>query len=236
MSTEIEKKLREISGQQFGRSLDTHGLDPSALHLDILRKYSAKSNRALDANHKSSPAVQDSFEKYPKPPFIAESSLDHHETPSSEVKISLEFCGPFTAKNIGLVARLDEVIMEKFSGQLRSKTAESKLIEYVALAGGYLHILFSSVEIQKQVRTYVDGNYDGNDHSGDSIDLHLRFLLMCRCGELIAKVMKDLRSGSLRNVHAYAAAGPLHFEVKHFNRSLRNGSLSTQVSFVQTSC
>jgi hypothetical protein len=239
-SAAVEERLYETRGPQSVQPLDTHGLDPSILQLDIHRKLSdklkSKSKPALDADQASSPSLTKQASLHSRPPSFprVEPSVDGLLKSPPKVELSLEFRGPFNTENVA-VTRLDEAIVKDFSGNLKAKSGDAQPIATTVLAGGYLHMLCSSGKIQKQVRTYIDRVPAANDHSGDNIDLPLRFLLMCRCGELIDEVMEIIRSASERNMHAYAASVILHFEVKYFIQSLRNGTLSQRVSFIQSS-
>jgi hypothetical protein len=46
-----------------------------------------------------------------------------------------------------IVSPLDNIIREKFCAKLKDKEVGSGLVSHAAVAGGYLHILFSTEDI-----------------------------------------------------------------------------------------
>ena len=152
------------------------------------------------------------------------------------VELSVNIFGSFTPQNKPITTPFDAKILEKFSAKLKAKEGLSPLIKHAALAGGYLHVLCSAGDIQKQVRTHIGPLTAANKYSEYNLSLHLRYFLLCRFTELVHEVMTGIRpGGSARDdireqTVAYAAAAILHIEVDHFKCSLRNGALSARVS------
>jgi hypothetical protein len=155
------------------------------------------------------------------------------------VEVSVNIAGAFTPLNRELITLFDTKILEKFSAKLNAREGLSPLIKHAALAGGYLHLLCSTGDIQNQVRTNIGSAAVANKYSEYNLSLHLRHFLLCRFRELVHEVMTGIRpGGSARDdIHeqtvAYAAAAILHIEVDHFKCSLRNGLLSSRVSSLE---
>jgi hypothetical protein len=152
------------------------------------------------------------------------------------VELCVNIAGTFTPLNRELITLFDMKILEKFSAKLKAKEGLSPLIKHAALAGGYLHVLCSAGDIQKQARTPIGPLTVANKYSEYNLSLHLRYFLLYRFTELVHEVMTGIRpGGSARDdireqTVAYAAAAILHIEVDHFKCSLRNGALCARVS------
>lgn len=151
------------------------------------------------------------------------------------VELSVNIAGPFAPQNRELITLFDTKILEKFSAKLNAREGPSPLIKYAALAGGYLHVLCSAGDIEKQVGTHIGLSTVAKEYSEYNMSLHLRYFLLCRFRNLVDEVMTGIRpGGSARDdireqTVAYAAAAILHIEVDHFKCSLRNGALSARI-------
>jgi hypothetical protein len=166
--------------------------------------------------------------------------LDIKSSTFPVVELSVNIAGAFAPLNKRITDLFDTKILEKFSAKLKAMGGISQLIPHAALAGGYLHVLCSSRDIQEQVRTTIGAVTVANKFSEYNISLHLRYFLLCRFRELVQEVMTGIRpGGSARDdFHeqqvAYAAAAILHIEVDHFKCSLRNGHLSGLVNSLRS--
>lgn len=113
-------------------------------------------------------------------------------------------------------------------------------VRKATLAGGYAHLLCSTVQATELVQTTRDGFNVENEHHQYNLLVHFRFLVLCRLSELLKESMDAIRFEDSDNefpVHtsdAFASAVVLWYEMGYFARSLRNGELSrvSHVSYV----
>jgi hypothetical protein len=131
------------------------------------------------------------------------------------------------------MANLDAMVKMNLTASIRAKDNFSKTINNAALAGGYTHLLCSSIGAGNgSITTILDGVQVENDYIEYNLLLHFRYLVFTRLRELVADILETVRFQDPKDEYpaytldAYAASAVLRHELEYFRRSLRNGKLA----------
>jgi hypothetical protein len=148
---------------------------------------------------------------------------------------SADTSGPFTTQNEAITTWLDQ-LARQFSPNLKAKEGDCNLISNSALIGGYLFLLCSMAGVNEQVEIFRDGFATENKHNGYNLEVHFKYLLICRIQELLDQILNAARIQDLQNErkylcsNAYAATVVARTELHYFKGGIRNGSLRDNVS------
>lgn len=125
------------------------------------------------------------------------------------------------------------MVRECLTISLQDRDGYCHAVRKVTLAGGYAHLLCSTIQATEQVSTTRDGANVDNEHDQHNLLIHFRFIVLCRLSELIKESMDAIRFEDPDNelpaytADAFASAVILRYEMSYFARSLRNGELSS---------
>ena len=146
----------------------------------------------------------------------------------------------FNTENAELIQELDTMVRECLTISLEDEVGYCHAVRKVVLAGGYAHLLCSTIRAKETVSTIRDGMDANNEHNQYNLLTQLRFVVLCRLSELLKGIMDAVRFEDTDNefvvytADAYASAVVLRYEMGYFARSLRNGELSS-IGHVRTS-
>ena len=137
--------------------------------------------------------------------------------------------GLFDTRNKVVIQELDRMVHAHLIADLRGRDRSSKVICHSVLAGGYMHLLCSTIPNQnagERVYTTKDGYNCENECPQYGLHEHLQYLVLCRLRELVDVALEGIRVAdpnndlTLEGSNSYAAAVIMKQEVTHFRRSL----------------
>ncbi|KAM3067740.1 hypothetical protein ACMFMG_011476 [Clarireedia jacksonii] len=118
-------------------------------------------------------------------------NLDMPVMNDHESRITSTYSGNFDITNQSLVKSFNEAFHRIFAPEIVAKDNASPHVDNACLTGAYLYV-FCFAEFDER-GGIVPESLNGEESQHSSIEIHLRFLMLCRIGELVETVLRVIR-------------------------------------------